>query len=66
MEQAIKRNIWVALGILGVLPLIGGLLASIGQLVAAIMIAVGINSDVVGRRAWHDKFADGTQVIKIG
>ena len=66
MEQAIRRNIWVALGILGVIPLVGGLLAGLGQLAAMIMIAVGISGDTVGRRGWHDTFAGGTQVIKIG
>ncbi|WP_221933051.1 RDD family protein [Tessaracoccus rhinocerotis] len=66
MEQAVKRNIWVAMGILGVIPILGGLLAGVGQLVAMILIAVGINGDVAGRRGWHDKFADGTQVVKIG
>ena len=31
-----------------------------------IMIAVGINSDTVDRQGWHDKFAGGTRVLKIG
>ncbi|USQ75714.1 RDD family protein [Ornithinimicrobium cryptoxanthini] len=66
MEQAIRRNIWVAIGILGVIPIIGGILAGLGQLIAVILIAVGISSDTVGRRAWHDTFAGGTQVVKIG
>lgn len=66
LEQAVKRNIWVALGIVGVVPIVGSLLAGVGQLVAMIMIAMGINGDVAGRRGWHDKFADGTQVVKVG
>lgn len=66
MEQAIRRNIWVAMGILGVIPIIGGILGGLGQLIAMILIAVGINSDTVGRRGWHDTFAGGTQVVKIG
>lgn len=66
MEQAIRRNIWVAMGILGVIPIVGGILGGLGQLVAMILIAVGINSDTVGRRGWHDAFAGGTQVVKIG
>ncbi|AXH98037.1 RDD family protein [Ornithinimicrobium avium] len=65
MEQAIRRNIWVAFGLLGVIPIIGGVLAGLGQLVAMILIAVGISGDAVARRGWHDKFA-GTQVVKIG
>ena len=65
LEQAIKRNIWLALPLLGIVPILGGLVAGIGQLVAVIMIAVGINNDTVRRRPWTDKFA-GTQVIKEG
>ena len=65
MEQAIKRNIWMALPLLGVIPILGSVLAGIGQLVAVIMIAVGINNDAVRRQPWTDKFAK-TQVIKEG
>ncbi len=36
------------------------------QLVAVIMIAVGINNDTVNRQAWHDHFAGETRVIKEG
>ena len=60
-----KRNIWMGLPILGIIPFLGGLVASVGQLVAVIMIAVGINNDPVRRQPWTDKFAD-TQVIKEG
>lgn len=66
MEEAVKRNIWAGLGILGVVPIIGGLVGSLASLVAVIMIAVGINGDTVNRQAWHDKFAGGTRVIKEG
>jgi uncharacterized RDD family membrane protein YckC len=61
LEEAAKRNLWLAYPILGVVPflgLIGGLLA----LVAIILIAVQINSDPE-HRPWTDKFA-GTRVIK--
>lgn len=64
VEQAARRNIWVAFGILGVIPIIGGILGSIGTLVAVIMIAVGINNDTVRRQAWNDHFAGETQVLK--
>ncbi len=30
------------------------------------MIAVGINSDTVRRQGWHDHFAGGTYVLKVG
>ena len=65
-EQAIRRNIWVGFGILGVVPIIGGLVGSIATLVAVIMIAVGINNDTVNRQAWHDHFAGETRVLKVG
>ncbi len=65
LEQAAKRNIWLALPILGLIPILGGVVSAVGQLVAVIMIAVGINNDPVRRQPWTDKFAD-TQVIKEG
>ncbi len=63
LDEAAKRNIWLAYPILGVVPflgIIGGLLA----LVAVIMIAVQINSDPE-HRPWTDRFA-GTRVVKEG
>lgn len=66
MEQAIRRNIFMAFGLAGIIPIIGGIIGGLAQLVAVIMIAVGINSDPVRRQAWHDRFAGGTAVVKIG
>ena len=66
VEQAARRNIWMGFGVLGIIPIIGGIIGAIGELVAVIMIAVGINNDPVNRQAWHDKFAGGTRVIKEG
>ncbi len=66
LEQAVRRNIWVGLGILGIVPILGGLVAFVGQIVAVVMIAVGINNDTVNRQAWHDHFAGETRVIKEG
>jgi uncharacterized RDD family membrane protein YckC len=66
LEQAARRNIWMAYGIVGIVPIVGGLIGLVAALVAVIMIAVGINSDTVSRQAWHDKFAGGTRVIKEG
>jgi uncharacterized RDD family membrane protein YckC len=66
LEQSLRRNCWVAFGVLGVVPVIGGLVGEIASLVAAVMIAVGINNDTVNRQAWHDRFAGGTQVVKEG
>jgi uncharacterized RDD family membrane protein YckC len=62
-EQAVKRNIWLALPILGVVPVVGSLVGSLGELVAVIMIVVGISSDAVTRRPWTDKYAE-TRVLK--
>lgn len=62
MEQALKRNVYIALGFLTIIPILG-FLGSLAQLAAVIYIAVTINSDRPLFRGWHDKFAD-TQVIK--
>jgi uncharacterized RDD family membrane protein YckC len=62
LEQAARRNIWLALPLLGVIPFIGGLIGGLGELVAVIMIAVGISSDP-DKRPWTDKYAE-TQVLK--
>ncbi len=66
MEQAVRRNIFLAIGLASIVPIIGPIVGGLGQLAAVIMIAVGINSDTVARQAWHDKFAGGTRVLKIG
>ena len=63
VQESVKRNCWMALPLLGVIPIIGGFIGSVGQLVAVILIAVGINNDTVRRRPWTDTLA-GTQVIK--
>jgi uncharacterized RDD family membrane protein YckC len=55
LEQAIRRNAWLALSIV---PWIGGL----AQFGVAIYIAVTISQG----RAWHDAFAGGTRVVKAG
>lgn len=63
LEQALRRNIWVAFGIAGVVPIIGGLIGSLAQLAAVITIAIGIADDKRGGRAWHDRFAGDTLVV---
>jgi uncharacterized RDD family membrane protein YckC len=65
VEESVKRNIWLALPLAGIVPVVGGLIAGLGQLVAVITIALGINSDTARRQPWTDKLA-GTQVIKEG
>lgn len=66
LEESLRRNCWLAFGVLGVVPVVGGLVGALATLVAVIMIAVGINSDTVGRQGWHDRFAGGTHVVKAG
>lgn len=66
MEQAVKRNLWMGLSVIGIIPILGGLIAGLAQLAAVITIALGINSNTSTRQAWHDTFAGGTQVVKIG
>jgi uncharacterized RDD family membrane protein YckC len=65
LEQAARRNIYTAFGIAAVVPIIGGVLGGLAALAAVILIAVNINSDPQ-RQHWFDKFAGGTQVLKVG
>ena len=59
LEEALKRNAYI---LVGIVPVLGGL----AYLAAVIYIAVTINNDVQARQGWHDGFAGGTRVIKIG
>ncbi len=63
--EAIKRNAWTALGVLGAIPMIGWV-GSLLYLGAVIYIAVTINSNTATRQGWHDTFAGGTRVVKTG
>lgn len=58
LEMAIKRNIWIALGII---PVIGGL----AELGVAIYIAITISQSPM-HTGWHDTFAGGTRVVQAG
>ncbi len=66
VQQSVKRNIFLAFNLAAIVPIIGSLLGGLAALVAVILIAVGINNDPVRRQGWHDKFADETQVLKVG
>lgn len=66
LEQAIRRNIWAGIGIIGIVPLIGWLISPLASIAAIIGIVVTINGDPVNRQGWHDTFAGGTRVIKEG
>jgi len=63
-EQAFRRNAWSGLAILGVIPILG-FVASLLELAAVIAIAVTINSSPT-KQGWHDNFAGGTRVLKVG
>lgn len=56
LEEAVKRNLFYALGIV---PFLGG----IAQLAAVIFIAVTINNSAL-HQGWHDDFAGGTKVVR--
>ncbi len=64
IEESLKRNVWIALGLAGIVPVLG-FIGSLASLVVVILIAVGINKDTVARRPWTDTFA-GTRVVKEG
>jgi uncharacterized RDD family membrane protein YckC len=66
LEQAVRRNIWAGAAVLAIVPVVGGLIGGLLELVAVIVIAVTINGDPVARQGWHDKFAGGTRVVKEG
>ncbi len=65
MNEAVRRNAWAGLGVLGIVPIIGGIVGALLQLAAVIYIAVTINNNVATRQGWHDEFAGGTKVVKI-
>ncbi|AEV85440.1 hypothetical protein ACPL_4549 [Actinoplanes sp. SE50/110] len=65
LEQAIRRNIYAGLAILNIVPILGPVISVLAAIAAAVLTAVGINSDPQ-RQHWFDKFAGGTQVIKVG
>jgi uncharacterized RDD family membrane protein YckC len=64
MEQAVRRNLWGGASVLAIVPVVGGPIGSLLELVAVIVIAVTINGDPVSRQGWHDRFAGGTRVIR--
>jgi uncharacterized RDD family membrane protein YckC len=67
MEQAVKRNIYAGLYILGIIPFIGWfLLYWAAPAAVAIYHAVTLNSDQPNHQGFLDKFAGGTQVKQIG
>lgn len=63
-REALRRNLWTGLGALAVLPLVGGYLAGIATLAAAVTILLGMQQDSPHRRGWHDRMAGGTRVVR--
>ncbi len=63
VEEALKRNLWVAIGVIGVLPFLGWLSGPL-ELAAVIAIMVTISSSPT-KQGWHDRWA-GTQVVRTG
>lgn len=63
--ESAKRNAFFALGLLGLVPFLG-LIGNLLSLAAVIVIAVQISQDTARRQGWHDRFAGGTQVVKVG
>jgi uncharacterized RDD family membrane protein YckC len=61
-EESLKRNVWIAFGLAGIVPVLG-IVGSLASLVAVIVIAVQISNDPATRRPWTDTFA-GTRVVK--
>lgn len=65
-EEALKRNIWMAISLLGIIPFVGWLIQTVAGIAAVVTIALGINNDTAKRQAWHDHLGGGTRVIKVG
>jgi uncharacterized RDD family membrane protein YckC len=66
MDQALRRNAFYAVGLVSIVPIVGFFLGPLAVIGVYVFIAVTINSDTVARQGWHDKFAGGTRVLKIG
>lgn len=64
LEQAVKRNAFTAIGVLGIIPFLG-FIAGLLSLAAVIMIAVTISQNTTTRHGWHDDFAGGTTVVRL-
>lgn len=62
MAEALKRNLWTAVGLVSLVPALGWT-SSFLSLAAAISIIVTISNNPATRQGWHDKFA-GTRVVR--
>jgi uncharacterized RDD family membrane protein YckC len=64
-EQALKRNAFTAIPIIGAVPFLGPV-SSLLSLIAVITIAVTIHRNTATHQGWHDDLAGGTSVVRIG
>ena len=60
--ESVRRNVWVALGVLAVVPLVGSTVSGLLELVVVIVIAVTVGNSPIGQ-GWHDRLAGGTRVV---
>jgi uncharacterized RDD family membrane protein YckC len=65
MEQALRRNAFTAIPVLGIIPFVG-FISGMLSLVAVVTIAMTIHNNTATRRGWHDNFAGGTSVVRVG
>jgi uncharacterized RDD family membrane protein YckC len=63
-EQALKRNAFTAIPIIGAVPFLGTV-SSLLSLIAVITIAVTIHRNTATHQGWHDDLAGGTTVVRI-
>jgi uncharacterized RDD family membrane protein YckC len=62
-QEALRRNAFTAIPILGIIPVLGAL-AGLLSFIAMITIAVTISRNTVTRQGWHDDYAGGTTVMR--
>jgi uncharacterized RDD family membrane protein YckC len=64
VRAALTRNAFTAVGLLGLIPVVGGVLSGMAFLVGVAAIAVTIAGSGT-RQGWHDLAAGGTRVVKV-
>ena len=64
VRAALTRNAFTALGLLGLIPVVGGVVTAVAFLAGVGAIAVTIARSET-RQGWHDVLAGGTTVVKV-
>jgi uncharacterized RDD family membrane protein YckC len=64
VRAALTRNAFTAAGLLGLIPVVGGVLTGVAFLAGVSAIAVTIVRSET-RQGWHDVLAGGTRVVKV-